>query len=114
MVDGQINTLAAALQGTDDEDQHRIASTGQMTMTGRFRTRMMAAPMDLGDGDVGALRKSGAKAVGFAERLRAQIEGDARVIACDSNDFSVKVAISATLSPALAELAAVLRDAANA
>jgi hypothetical protein len=51
MVDGQINALAAALQGTDDEDLHRIASTGLMTVTGRFRTRMMAALMGLGDGD---------------------------------------------------------------
>lgn len=112
-VDAQINGLARILRANGDDDLRQIAESGLMTVTGGFRTRMTAALMDLGDGDIEKLRKNGAKAAGFAEKLRDQIDGDIRVAACDENDFGAPVAIRATLGPALAELAGVLRDAAQ-
>lgn len=113
-VDAQINGLAKVLQGSGDADLQQIANTGLMTVTGGFRTRMMAALIDIGDGDIGKLRKGAAKTAGFAQKLREQIDGDARVIACDENEFGATVAIRATLGPALAELAHALDEAATA
>ena len=113
-VNEQLNALAKALRANGDKDLAAIADFGLMTVTGGFRTRMMAALQDLGADDVARLRKNGGKAAGFAEKLKAQIEGDAKVAACDANPFGVVVTVRATLGTALANLAAVLRDAARA
>lgn len=110
-VDGQVNALAKVLRESGNDDLQEIADSGLMTVTGGFRTRMMAALMDIGEGDAAKLRKNGAKAAGFAEKLRDQIDGDARVIACDTISFGVPVVIRGTLRPALDELASVLHDA---
>jgi hypothetical protein len=114
LVNEQLNALAKALRAASDKDLAAIADSGLMTVTGGFRTRMMAALKDLGADDAAKLRKDGGKAAGFAEKLKAQIEGDAKVAACDANPFGVAVAVRATLGTALANLAAVLRDAARA
>jgi hypothetical protein len=47
----------------------------------------------------------------FAENLRARIDADERVIACDTNRFGAPVAIRATLGPALDRIVDVLREA---
>ena len=113
-VDGQINALAKFLRGSGDADLAKIADTGLMTVTGGFRTKMTAAMHELGTDDAAKLRKNGGKAAGFAEKLKAQLDSDARVAACDGNEFGVPVSIGATLGAALAELSAVLGDAAKA
>ena len=113
-VNGQINALAKALRATKDKDLAAIADSGLMTVTGGFLARMMAALQDMGEDDAAKLHKSGDKAAALAEKLKAQIEGDAKVAACDANPFGVAVSIRATLGAALANLAAVLRDAARA
>ena len=113
-VDGQINALAKFLRGSGDADLAKIADTGLMTVTGGFRTKMTAAMHELGTDDAAKLRKNGGKAAGFAEKLKAQLDSDAKVAGCDANPYGVAVSIRATLGPALAKLAAVLRAAARA
>lgn len=113
-VDDQINALARALRESGNEDLREIADSGLSSVTGGYRTRMTAAMIDIGVGDVAKLRKNGARAAGFTEKLIDQIDGDARVIACDTISFGVPVSIRATLGPALKGLAGVLREAARA
>jgi hypothetical protein len=113
-VNGQLVALGKELRASGDKDLAAIADSGLMTVTGGFRTPLIAAVKDLGISDVGRLRRDGAKAAGFAEKLKAQLDGDAKVAACDANPFGVTVTIRATLGGALAGIAAVLRDAARA
>ena len=113
-VNSQIDALAKALRATGDTDLAEIADTGLMTVTGGFRTKMTAAMHELGTDDAAKLRKNGGKAAGFAEKLKAQLDSDAKVAGCDANPYGVAVSIRATLGPALANLAAVLRAAARA
>jgi len=109
----QINGLAAILRSSGDPDLATVADTGLMTVTAGFKTKMMAALMDIGTDDMAKLRKRAAKTAVFVDKLQAQIESDARVIACDESDFGVPVTIRATLGRALGELSSVLAEAAK-
>jgi hypothetical protein len=112
-VDEQLTDLQKALRATEDEELQQIAEFGLSAMTGGFRTGVMTALIEIGNGDEAALRKHAAKTLNLVRGLHSQIEGDKRVAACDTNPFAVRVAIRGTLGPALSDLASVLQTAAT-
>jgi hypothetical protein len=113
-VDEQITDLQKTLRATGDEELREIADFRLSAVTGGFRTGVMAALIEIGNGDLAALRNHGAKTLNLLQGRHSQIEADKRVAACDSNPFGVLVAIRGTLGPALDDLAAVLEAASTA
>lgn len=112
-VDEQITNLQKALRATKDEELREIADFRLSAVTGGFRTGVMTALIEIGNGDVAVLRKHAAKTLDLVGGLRSRIEGDKRVAACDTNPFGVSVAIRGTLAPALGDLAAALQAASD-
>jgi hypothetical protein len=86
-VDEQITELQKTLRATEEEDLREIADFRLSAVTGGFKTGVMAALIEIGDGEVAALRKHAAKTLNLLQGLRSQIEADKRVVACDTNPF---------------------------
>jgi hypothetical protein len=107
-VDDQIAALQAALYDTDDDELEDIADFGMNGLTGDHKVKLAASMMDLGGGEQTAMQASGPKVRKLADEFRKHLETDERVAACDENPFGVKVAIRATLIPALAALIATI------
>jgi len=95
------------LRATEHEELRQIAEFGLNSMTVGFRTGIMTALIEIGNGDAVSLRKRAVRTLNLVHGLRSQIEGDKRVAAYDTNPFGVHVAIRGTLGPALGDLAAV-------
>lgn len=108
-VDAQIAALQRVLLATDDPELHQIAEVGLNAITANHKVRLLAALAEIGDGTApAALARAGKKALALARGFAAHLEGDARVAACDDNPYGARVAIRATLVPALREMAEVL------
>ena len=110
-VDGQISGLQAVLRKTGDDQLEEIAEFGLNGVTGNHRVPLMAALMELGDGNPATLGKAGPKALGIIDAFRSYLESSEQVEVCDANPFGAPVAIRATLVPALAQMAAALQAA---
>ena len=110
-VDEQMKALANKLAGHGDEDLRQIASQRLSSITSGFYVRMASALKDFGDGDPDKLRKAGAKAAKFAEKLRDEINDDEQVLACDTNPYGTPISIRSTLGRAIEQMAEALRDA---
>jgi len=105
----QIGALQKALWATDDDDLHDIADFGLNAITSGLKTKMIGATYSLGQGDPERQRKSAANALDVIGRFRVLVDSDARVRACDENDFGVVMSLRPTLSAALDRLEAALR-----
>lgn len=106
--DKQIEDLRGTLMRSNDDELKRIAEFGLGAITGGRKVKLMAALFEARSKEGDALAKACAKAVTQAVEFRSHIEGEGRVAACDRNPFGVKVALRATLVPALARLQASL------
>ena len=100
-VDGQITDLQAAMRKYPDDDLHDIAEFGLNGVTGGNKVLLMAALVELGDGNALAVQKSGKQVLSAVAEFRTLINSDERVAVIDDNPFSVTVAIRETLGPAL-------------
>lgn len=110
-VDRQIGAHQGVLRLTGDPELIEIAEFGLNAMTGGFKTRLLAALMDMGDQDPAQAPQSARKALAAVQGLRGEIAADPRVAACDANPGGVPVAIQATLLQALDGLASALSAA---
>ena len=107
-VDEQIGALQRVLRATEDPELHEIAEFGLNAMTGGFKTKLRAALLDLGDTSPENGSPQAAKALAAVRGLQEAIAADPRVAACDNNPGGVKVAIRATMLPALNQMQAAL------
>ena len=105
-VGGQITVLQGVLRNSPDEDLQAIAEFGLNAMTGSHKIKLQAALTDT----AADLSKAG-KAAQLAGAFASHLAGDKRVAACDANPFGVRIAIRATLVPALTGLQRALQAA---
>lgn len=120
-VNVQIDTLrtgilAAAESGEDDADEYAdelvyIAENGLNAITEDHRVKLQTAVIEIGDGNMEAVKKSGAKTLASIQAFQAFLDRSEKIAACDANPFRVPVAIRATLGPPLRQLAAALKTA---
>jgi hypothetical protein len=96
-VDEQITGLQRVLRGAPDQDLQDIAEFGLGAMTGSHKVKLQAALMEASGRNTAAAAKAARLAGAFA----AHLNGDKRVAACDGNPFGPRLAIRATLVPAL-------------
>ena len=114
-VNDQINGLLnRAKTGEDDADEFaeqlvEIAENGLNAVTENHRVKLMAAVMSLGDGSGGALAKHGPAALALIEAFTTFLAGSEKIEVCDANPFGAPVAIRATLTPPLRQMAAALQ-----
>lgn len=110
-VDEQIRQLQAALRETDDPDLHDIADSGLNALTGNTRVPLMAAIQDAGNGSSEQLKAGARTVLKAVGAFRTQLASP-EIKACDRNPFGVEVALDATFSGALDQLAYAARLAA--
>ena len=101
--DGELDGLAEALT--------EIAERGLNAVTEDHRVKLMAAVMDIGNGEAASVQKSSTKALGMIGAFQTFLAGSAKIEVCDANPFGAPVSIRATLTPALQALAASLQAA---
>jgi len=109
-VDSQISALQQEMRQSGDETLEEIAEFGLNAMTEGHKTALTAAMLEIGAGSADGFASSGQKALAAVQAFQRLIESDERIAACDDNG-GIPVSIRDTLSPALAELAAVLAEA---
>lgn len=107
-VDNQIKQLQAALRETDDPDLHDIADSGLNALTGNTRVPLMAALLEAGKGNAEQLKAAAPKVLKAVSAFRQQLSSP-QIQACDHNPFGVEMAVGATFSSALDQLASAAR-----
>lgn len=106
-VDSQITALQRALKASGDGELEDIAEYGLNGVTGGFKVPLMAVlqELDPASPDPRLLKRARTIVSGF----RSHLGSDQRVLACDENPFGVRVALRATLDPALGRLNAAIQ-----
>ena len=110
-VNGQLEKLRVALLDENDPELKRIAEFGLNAITADHKVPLQAAILDLDRTPDSAKAKLISQTRERVTEFRDHIETDERVEACDDNPFNVKVAIRATLDPALAQMEQALSQA---
>ena len=108
-VDQQIAALQKAIRRTDNDELLTISEIGLPEMVADFKPELLDALSAVGDGNTASLFKKGAALLQVVQRVGHVIGSDARIAACESNDFGVAVSIKATLTPALAAVSAAVQ-----
>src|SRR4051812_2823808 len=104
-LDAQVGQLQAALRKSGDNELVEIAEFGLNGVTGNFKTRLMAAMLEVDQAaNAEALKKAAGSARGIIGGFRQHIDSDERVQVCDDNPFGVTVSIRKTLGEALGRL----------
>jgi hypothetical protein len=112
--DTQLSALNVALVARGDSDLRRIAEFGLGAVVGGQKVRLMAAIMEIGDGsDSATFAKAGRKLAALARAFLGHLAANERVTACDENPYGVRVALRATLTPALTGLLNVVETPAS-
>ena len=103
-VEKQLNALAQVMVKTNDDGLEDVADGGLNEITDTYKVPVMDALRGLDPPTPEAIAKNGPALVALAKTLRAQIQKDERVLACEDNPDSVPVAIRSTLVPVLTAL----------
>ncbi|MBQ0944310.1 hypothetical protein KAK07_13280 [Ideonella sp. 4Y16] len=106
---GQLEALARVLLATEDQNLQWVAEEGISQVAGLLRAGLSDVERATSKSPATLAERAGPAVAGFRRQLN-----DARVKACDDNEFGVTVAVASTVGGALTALESVLDSLATA